>query len=80
MLSVKSAISSLSERVLNEEIFKFKPVKQNKSLELKYSTKKDFNEIILKKFLNKKNISIKSYNYKEYLINPYILENDKKYD
>jgi len=80
MLSVKSAISSLSERVLNEEIFKFKPVKQNKSLELRYSTKKDFSEIILKKFLNKKIISIKSYNYKKYLINPYILENDKKYD
>ena len=54
MSTVKSAFHSLAERIKNESIFKYSPEIQNKSKEVRYSKKDQFNEEIVKLFLLKK--------------------------
>ncbi len=50
MLTVKSAIDSLSKLIKNKKIHKYKPVIQDKSLMINYSRKKDFNSNLIKNF------------------------------
>lgn len=52
MSTVKSAFHSISERINNETIFNIKPILQNKSHEIRYSKKTEFNEEIVKSFLD----------------------------
>ena len=51
MSTVKSAFHSLAERIKNESIFKYSPEIQNKSKEVRYSKKDQFNEEIVKSYL-----------------------------
>ncbi len=75
MTSVKSAIDSLSERIKSKEIFNYKPIKQQKTKIIRYSTKKDFNDKVIKKFFKnmKKNIKLDNYSLDK-LYNPYFLK------
>ena len=54
MSSVKSAFHSIAERIKNGSIFEIKPVAQDKSKEVRYSRKIEFNEEIVKKYFKKK--------------------------
>lgn len=54
MSSVKSAFLSLVDRIENQTIFNYKPILQDKSYEIRYSKKIDFNDQVIKTFLNKK--------------------------
>lgn len=74
MSTIKSAFISIAKKIENEEIFNLKPLVQNKSLELKYSKKKDFNDKIIRYFLNNfKKMKIQNCKLKrEKLTNAYI--------
>ena len=75
MSTVKSAFHSLAERIKNESIFKYSPEIQNKSKEVRYSKKDQFNEEIVKLFLLKK-IDLNSKNIDMHLYkDPYIYKN-----
>jgi len=54
MSTVKAAVDSITERVVDKKIFKFAEKQQDKSLELRYSKKSEFTDEIIEKFLNKK--------------------------
>jgi hypothetical protein len=53
MSTVKSAFHSLAERIKNKSIFQIKPIVQNKSQEIRYSKKIDFNEEVLNQYFLK---------------------------
>jgi len=53
MTSVKSAHLSLVNNIKNKTINDYKPIKQNKSLEIRYSRNKDFTDEIIKNFYKK---------------------------
>ena len=75
MSTVKSAFHSLAERIKNESIFKSSPEIQNKSKEVRYSKKDQFNEEIVKLFLLKK-IDLNSKKLDMHLYkDPYIYKN-----
>ena len=75
MSTVKSAFHSLLERIKDKSIFKIKPIYQDKSKEIRYTKRSDFNEEVIKAFFAKK-IDIDSKNFKsEMLKDPFILEN-----
>ena len=73
MNSINAVTSFLAHSISNKSIFKIKPTPQDLFETIKYSTKKDFTENIVKNFM-KKNIKInfRKNIYKNYdLINPY---------
>ena len=77
MSSVKSAHISLAKRVKNRSIFKYKPVKQDSNLQIRYTKKVNFKDTVLKKFFKKNNkkknlqrILISKFN-KRLFISPY---------
>ena len=75
MSTVKSAFHSLAERIKNESIFKYSPEIQNKSKEVRYSKKDQFNEEIVKLYLLKK-IDLNSKKLDMHLYkDPYIYKN-----
>ena len=77
MSCVKSAFDSLVERIKNNSIYKNEPIVQDKSKEVRYSKKRDFNEMIIKKFFKKKiNLDKKKLKINLYK-NPYILNKIK---
>jgi len=53
MMSVKSAHESLVQRISNGEIYKYNPVKQDSSLEVRYTRNSDFTDEIAKDFLER---------------------------
>ena len=53
MSTVKSAFHSIAERIKDGSIFKIKPVVQDKSKEVRYSKKSEFNEEIVKNYFEK---------------------------
>ena len=75
MSCVKSAFDSIVERIENKSLYKNSFAEQDKSKEVRYSKKIDFNENIIKEFykkdidLNKKKTDLDLY------INPFILNN-----
>lgn len=73
MASVKSAFISLIEKIKKKEIYKILPVKQLVENQIRYSTKKEFNEKIVNNFFKKK-IKIKKDIDRNFLLNPYILK------
>ena len=54
MSTVKAAFHSIADRIRDGSIFKIEDKKQNKAKEIRYSKNIEFNEEILKKYLNKK--------------------------
>lgn len=53
MMTVKSAHSSLIKKIKTGEIKKLKPVMQDKSLEIRYTRNKDFNDEVTEEFLER---------------------------
>lgn len=51
MSTIKSAFVSIAKNIEKKKIFDLKPINQNRSLELKYSKKKDFNDDVIQNFL-----------------------------
>ena len=74
MSTAKSAFHSLAERIKNESIFSIQPEIQNKDKEVRYSKKNEFNEDVVKLFLNKQ-INLNSDKFDKKLFkDPYILK------
>lgn len=59
MSSVISAQKCLEKMIINRSIFKIKPVKQNKSLQIRYTKNKNFNDKLLKNFFKSKSKILK---------------------
>ena len=59
MSTVKSAFHSIAERIRDKSIFNIKPIKQDKSKEVRYSKKIVFNEEVVKNYFVK-NINLNS--------------------
>ena len=54
MSTVKSAFHSLAEKIKNKSILNIKPENQDKSLEIRYSRRVEFNDDVVEKFFEKK--------------------------
>jgi len=79
MSTVKSAFHSLAEKIQNKKIFEYSPELQNKSKEVRYSRKNEFNDEVVKSFLSKKiNLKSKLFEKKMYK-DPYFLNSEKKW-
>lgn len=75
MSTVKSAFHSITERIKDKSIFEIEPVVQDKSKEIRYSKKIEFNEEIVKKYFSK-NIDISSKQFDSLLLKePFFLNN-----
>ena len=75
MLSVKSAFYSLSKKIKDNSILKIKPIKQFKKDQIRYSTKKEFDQTIVRKFIKKNVFKPNKLKFnKKLLINPYFLK------
>ncbi len=73
MSTLKSAFQSIADKVSDKSIFEIKSLNQDKSKEIRYSKKIEFNDQILKTYL-KKNIDLKSKDFdKNMLKDPYFL-------
>ena len=53
MSTVKSAFHSIAERIKDKSIFDIEPIIQDRSKAIRYSKKTEFNEEIVKNYLNK---------------------------
>ncbi len=74
MSTVKSAFHSIYEKIKNRSIFDLVPINQDKNKEIRFSRKIDFNEDVIKKYLNKK-IDLQSRDFDKALLkDPYFLE------
>ena len=74
MSTVKSAFHSFADRVKDQSIFNIQPEIQNKDKEVRYSKKDEFNEDVVKLFLNKQ-INLNSDKFDKKLFkDPYILK------
>ncbi len=75
MSTVKSAFHSIVERIKDKTIFNIKTTKQDRSKEIRYSKKIDFNEKIVESYLNKK-IDLNSKQFDQNLLkDPFFLNN-----
>ena len=75
MSSVLSAFNSIAERIKNNSIFKQVLMEQDKSKEIRYSKKVEFNEKVINDFFNKSiDLNSKKLNIDLYK-DPYILKN-----
>ena len=75
MSAVKSAFESITQKIENKTIFEHTPEIQDKSKEIKYSKKNEFNDEVIKKFfLNKIDLNSKIFKLDLYK-NPYFLKN-----
>ena len=73
MSTLKSAFQSIADKASDKSIFKIEGLNQDKSKEIRYSKKIEFNDQILKTYL-KKNIDLKSKDFdKNVLKDPYFL-------
>ena len=69
MSSVKAVIDNLVRLIKNNKIMSLKTKKQDKNLQIRYTTKKDFNHDAIKEFYKIKKLSKIKYDKKKY-INP----------
>lgn len=73
MSTLKSAFQSIADKASDKSIFEIEGLNQDKSKEIRYSKKIEFNDQILKTYL-KKNIDLKSKDFdKNMLKDPYFL-------
>ncbi len=71
MSTIKSAFHSIAEKINNKSLFNIEPINQNKFKQIRYSKRNEFNDKIVKSFLNKK-IDLKSKKFdKSLLKDPY---------
>ena len=75
MSTIKSAFHSIAERIKDGSILTIKSLAQDKSKEVRYSTKKDFTEEVVKKYLEKKNNLNKNVLNSSFLKEPFFLDN-----
>ena len=54
MSSVLSAHKCLKKMIKNKKILKLKPVKQNRSFQIKYTKNKDFNDKVIQRFFDRR--------------------------
>ena len=54
MSTVKSAILSLTKKLKDKSLLKIKPINQNIKLQKRYSIQKQFNDNVVKKYMQKK--------------------------
>tara|TARA_Y100001970_G_scaffold50388_1_gene63780 strand:+ start:6505 stop:7293 length:789 start_codon:yes stop_codon:yes gene_type:complete len=74
MSTVMAAFKGIEKHINNSTLKTLSPINQNKDLTIKYSTKKDFNDNIIKKFM-KKNINLKfKFDKNNFYKNPFILK------
>ena len=75
MSAVKSSHDRLKFLIKNNKLFQIKPKKQDRKYQIRYSKNKEFNDLIVRKFLKtNQKINIKNEiksNLKKYLVNPY---------
>ena len=75
MSTVKSALHSIAERIKDKSIFNIEPVIQEKSKEIRYSKKIEFNEEVVINYLNK-TIDLNSKQFDNSLLKePFFLNN-----
>ena len=75
MSTVKSALHSITERIKDKSIFNIEPVIQEKSKEIRYSKKIEFNEEVVKNYFNK-TINLNSKQFDNSLLKePFFLNN-----
>jgi len=75
MSTVKSAFHSIAERIKSGSIFRIKPLVQDKSKEIRYSKKTDFNEEVLNQYCLK-NLDLNSKKFDVSLLkDPFFLNN-----
>lgn len=76
MSTVKSAFHSIVDRVSSRKIFDIKTELQDKTKEIRYSRKDEFNEEVVQEYFNKKiNLNSKSFDH-SLLKDPYFFEED----
>ena len=76
MSSVKSAFMSLVEKINNQSIFSLTSIHADKTKEIRYSKKNDFNEETVEKYLKKK-INLDSIKFDNKMLkDPYFLKSD----
>jgi len=75
MSTVKAAFHSIAERIKDKSIFEIKPIAQDKSKEVRYSKKIEFNEQVVKNYFTK-NIDLNSKKFDKLLLKePFFLNN-----
>ena len=75
MSTIKSAFHSIVDRIKDNSIFKIKPLIQEKSKEIRFSKKHDFDEKTVKKYFEKKiDLNKKEFN-NSLLKEPYFFDN-----
>ena len=75
MSAVKSAFHSIAEKIKDKSIFEIKPIAQDKSKEVRYSKKIEFNEQVVKNYFTK-NIDLNSKKFDKLLLKePFFLNN-----
>ena len=75
MSTVKAAFYSIVDKLKTNKFFDISPIEQDKNKEIRYTKKKDFNEQIIEKYLNK-NIDLSFTEFdKKLLKDPYIFNN-----
>ena len=75
MSTVKSAFHSIVDRIKDKSLLKLKPLKQNKSNEIRYSKKVEFNDKIINEYFSK-NIDLNCKNFDNSLLkDPYFFNN-----
>ncbi len=73
MSTIKSAFQSVILRIRDGSIFEIKPLPQDKTKELRYSKNSDFNEEVVRKYLEKEiDLNVINYNT-SYLKDPFFL-------
>ncbi len=77
MKAVEVAQNSLVDRIYSKEIFGYKPIKQDKTKEIRYTKNIDFNDIVAREYLNNLLNEDEIYNKlinrdRSLLLNPYI--------
>lgn len=73
MSTVKSAFISLVKKIKDNSIFSIDPIKQDKNKEIRYSTKKEFNDKVVKNYLQEnKKFKLLTFD-KSLLINPFFI-------
>ncbi len=74
MSTIKSAFQSVILRIRDGSIFKIKALPQDKTKELRYSKNSDFNEEVVRKYLEKEiDLNVSNYNT-SYLKDPFFLD------
>jgi len=75
MSTVKAAFHSIAEKIKDKSIFEIKPIAQDKSKEVRYSKKIEFNEQVVKNYFTK-NIDLNSKKFDKLLLKePFFLNN-----